>query len=266
MKICASHNQYESYKNKLDEIRYPINMFNQVLNFLNNPQHNQTIVLEIKDLKFLYENSGVKLTQLLKLYEENECIKLCFEKVSDIKQISEATEIRRYMYRYPVNTWNYAVILCKMGVSDLILGEPLVFDMKTVQQLKNDYDVLIRVCPHLGQPQYAVGYTNEINHFFILPHHIKLYENLVDVIEIFEMNILREATLINLYSEKKEYTLPLKLLIENFSKDIPGSFITEDLAKIRMDCRQSCLRPDGICHICDSHTRSLKILKNHSES
>ena len=47
MRICASHHQYETYRNKIDELRFPSNTMNSVLNFLQNHQEHR-IIIEVK--------------------------------------------------------------------------------------------------------------------------------------------------------------------------------------------------------------------------
>lgn len=265
MIISASHHQYETYKNRIQEVRYPSNMLNSILNYLNNPNHTQTILIEITTIENMEQLEKISLNMLIKLYNENPQIKLSFSRLEDLKTFSEKVEDHRYMYAYPINTWAFAEVVCRMGVSDVFLGEPLVFDMNAAKALKDKYNVNIRVCPHIGSPTYGLGITNELNHFFILPHHMKLYKDIVDIIDIRDRNVLREATLIDLYSKEKEYTLPLNLLVENIKSDAPGSYITKDLAKKRMNCKQICLRPDRTCHSCDMYIRALNTLKNHSE-
>lgn len=265
MIISASHHQYETYKNKIQEVRYPSNMLNSILNYLNNPNHTQTILIEITTIENMEQLEKISLNMLIKLYNENPQIKLSFSRLEDLKTFSTKVENHRYMYAYPINTWAFAEVVCRMGVSDVFLGEPLVFDMNAAKALKDKYNVNIRVCPHIGSPTYGLGITNELNHFFVLPHHMKLYKDIIDVIDIRDRNVLREATLIDLYSKEKEYTLPLNLLVENVQNNAPGSYITKELAKKRMNCKQICLRPDRTCHSCDMYIRALNTLKNHSE-
>lgn len=256
MDFCASFQQLESHRSKIQELRYPINNLSQALT-----QKNHRIILEVPSL----EGSGFSISKIEKLLEENPQLFLDFYEIKDLNTWCEKSTIKhRYMYHYPVSLWSMTTLLCDLQVSDILLGEPLTFQIKRIAVcIKDNYpDIKIRICPHLGQPRMFKNHTKEINHFWVLPQHLKLYTGIVDVCDILEKNPLREATLITLYTKGEVYDLPLNLLIESMDLDIPGFLIDDDLARKRLDCQQRCMMHQGQCHTCDMRVRTAELLKN----
>lgn len=264
MDFCASHQQFESCRNKLQELRYPINNINAAINF--SQEHpNHRIILEISSL----EDCGVPIKKLNKLLSENTQLYLDFFNLSDLMLWQEqAAEKGRYMYHHPVSLWSVITVLCHLQVSDILLGEPLVFQMKEVSlYIKKLYpNIKLRFCPHIGQPVIAQNITNELNHFWVLPQHLYLYEDIIDVCDIFEKNKVRESALVDLYIKQGDYEGPFDILIENSSVNILSSYIPRELAVRRMNCGQKCMMNAEGCHTCDLYIKALMGLKKNKES
>ena len=118
----------------------------------------------------------------------------------------------------------------------------------------------IRVCPHLGR-QISESVDDGSCHFWILPQHMHLYENIIDVCDLLDNNITREATIVDVYTKEEPYTLPMNLLITNFDREISGGRITDDLIKARKNCGQRCMVNRMSCHSCDLHMRLAEVVK-----
>lgn len=250
MRICASHHQYETYRNKIDELRFPSNAMNSVLNFLQNHQEHR-IIIEVKNI----DDCGITKDKLYQLVKENPQLVLDFYQIADLKTASEIIP-GRYMYHYPVNMWELIQVLINYQVSDILIGAPLTFQMNHIKSyIKEPYGIKIRVCPHMGSLKHLLATQDGIEGFWILPQHLHLYEDIVDVIDILESNILRESTLIDVYS-KQDYNLSLSLLIENIKSNLNAVLVDEDIARIRMNCGQKCMIHKSLCHSCDVRIRT----------
>lgn len=250
MKICASHHQYETYRNKVDELRFPSNAINSILNFLQEHKEHR-IIIEVKDIN----DCGIAKDKLYQLVKENPQLTLDFYQMADLKA---ATEIipGRYMYHYPVNLWELVQVLINYQVSDILIGAPLTFQMDNVKSfIKDLYDIKVRVCPHMGSLKHLLKTQDGIEGFWILPQHLYLYEEFVDVIDILDANVLRESTLIDVYS-KQDYDLSLSLLVENIKSNLNANLVDEEIAKIRMNCGQKCMIHKSLCHSCDIRIRT----------
>ena len=255
MNYCTSYHQYETYRNKVQELRFPSNVINSALNFIQNHQEHR-VWLEVKDIN----DCGVPKDKLIQLVKENKQLYLDFYRLNDIQYVSEEIP-GRYMYHYPVNMWELVQILINYKVSDILLGAPLTFRMNTVKTYVRDlHNIKIRVCPHLGTFRHLPLELDGIESFWILPQHMHLYEGYVDVCDILDPDIVRESTLIDVYL-KEEYNHSLALLIENIKSNIKAAEIDENIAKIRMNCEQKCMIHSSLCHSCDIRIRTASKLK-----
>ena len=107
----------------------------------------------------------------------------------------------------------------------------------------------------MGSLKHLLTAQDGIEGFWILPQHLHLYEDVVDVIDILESNVLRESTLIDVY-HKQDYNLSLSLLIENIKSNLNAVLVDEDIARIRMNCGQKCMIHKSLCHSCDVRIRT----------
>ena len=248
MKYCTSNYQWEAYRMKVQELRFSIKNLNGALHFLENERHQEhRILLEIPDI----HNMGITQEKLWTLAKENRQLVLDFFKLEDLIIAAKATDKQcNYMYHYQVTTWALVQILMYYHVSDMLIGEPITFEMDRVQNnIKSVYDINIRVCPHLGR-QISESVDDGVKHFWILPQHMYLYENIIDVCDLIDNNTVREGTLVDIYTKGEPYIMPLNLLITNCDKDIPAGRITEDMIKRRKNCGQKCMVNKNLCHMC----------------
>lgn len=258
MKYCTSNYQWETYRMKVQELRFSIKNINGALHFLENEKHSEhRVILEIPDVN----NMGISLDKLIPLAKENKQIVLDLFKLEDLITVAKASNKEcSYMYHYQVTTWALIQILCYYNVSDILLGEPLVFEMDKVRDNIKSHGINIRVCPHLGR-QITEPVDDGSCHFWILPQHMHLYENVIDVCDLLDNNITREATIVDVYTCGKPYVLPMNLLITNFDREVSGGRITEDLIRGRKNCGQRCMVNGMSCHSCDIYMRLAEAVK-----
>ena len=146
----------------------------------------------------------------------------------------------RYMYHYPVNTFNMLYFMLRMPVSDITIGEPLTFNWKFVKaQVDNqDRKINIRVNPAIGRPDLFNQISpddNGFNHFWILPQFISIYEGYIDVLDLYCDQAVREEALVRVF-KKGIYNRELKYFLNNCDSEIRGFFIDQDFVKRRMNC------------------------------
>lgn len=258
MKYCTSNYQWEAYRMKVQEVRFSIKNINGALHFLENEKHSDhRVIIEIPDL----HNMGMSFDKLLPLAKENKQIVLDLYKLEDLITVAKASNHGcSYMYHYQVTTWALVQILSYYKVSDMLIGEPLVFEMNKVRDNIKSEGIIIRVCPHLGR-QISEPVDDGSCHFWILPQHMHLYEDVVDVCDLLDNNVTREATIVDIYTKGEPYTLPMNLLITNFDRKVSGGRIPIDLIKGRKNCGQRCMINGMSCHSCDLHMRLAEVVK-----
>lgn len=248
MKYCTSCNQQENILSKVDEVRFHINSLNLALSY-SESHPNKRIIIEIATL---HNAKNPTIDKLHKLQQENANLFYDFYDLKDLREYSQLIK-QRFMYHYPVTTWGMVQILKFYGVSDITIGEPLVFDLNNVNKYIKNRGIIVRVCPHqVKTDAFSLDNDNDhgINHFFVVPQHANWYNAYIDVFDIIDDNVIREETLVNLYVSKEEYKLNLDYLILNIGCQLPPNFIDEAWLSRRSICQQKCLKDARECWYC----------------
>lgn len=266
MKICTSFRQPMTIQSQVQQIRYPIGLFNNVLDRLQNDYKTEFIV-EIFDLAKI----DLTIERIHDLAVDYSNLFFDFHDFEDFKEVANRYDERKYMYHFPVNTYMDVQYLLQFpGLCAITLEEPLTFDFPNITKtIKDDEerDIQIRIWPHIGRPTRYNDYIgdNGINHFWILPQHLKFYENYVDVIEILDKNEKREHALCGIYLNKVPYLLGLKPLFKNVDSKMIGACIDEAWPERRLSCRQTCLQKGIHCTLCLRENRYYDFALEHPE-
>lgn len=260
MIYCTSSYQNEIIRNKVQQIRFHIQSINIALEYAEN-HRDKKIILEIDNLKKLPVN--LTLEKMKVILQENENLYYDFYTLEDLILAAKILPEKRFMFHFPVTTWALVNILTYYKVSDITLGEPLVFQRKKViRNLKNQFpDITIRVRPTMGKANILSEMKEDsgITHNWILPQYTDLYDY-IDVFDLLDANITREETIVNMYLDKKEYGASLSLLITNNTSPMSGKFVDENWVTQRMDCGQICLEHKFNCHYCETREALYKCL------
>lgn len=259
MRLCI--NNYSLANDKFQEVRFPFRLMNEAIDY-STAHKDKKIIIEIYNLN---QDKMPKVDTLLSLQQQTNFFYDFFD-FSDFINYCKITECRNIMYHYPATTWAMVKICTYYKVKDIMVGEPLVFQCNQLAYLRQQ-GFTIRANPHIGM-NYALAETGEngLNHFWVLPQHLYLYNNYIDVFELDITDANKEKSLINLYTN--DYNYDLKLLISNYNcpESIFGANITEDFVKHRLNCGQRCLTPSSSCHYCLTPQYEKKISGRKSEA
>lgn len=265
MKFCTSCFQDLQTREKVDEVRFQINSIGSAATYAE--EHpNQRIIVEVKSLVNL-EDVRIGIDKLLSLIKENKNLYMDFYDLNDLKLFSQVSEKNKhYMYHYPATSWNMVSLLKEFNVSDITLGEPLVFQYDNIlNYIKKEFEVNIRINPTLGQPKLLKDTADRgIHHFWILPQHLHLFEEVFDVCDLTDSNLAREKSIVEVYLSKYDYILPLSALF-GFNTPIWGKFIEEDLMWKRSACGQTCMISKNKCHYCDMIEEMYRVLEEKNK-
>lgn len=267
MKICTSYRQLKMGRDKVQEFRYPIQLLNVVLENLESDYHT-IYIIEIPDMETQEELTFEQIHDLAKDYSN---LFFDFHKFEDFQYAASESNERKYMYHFPVNTYmDIQYLLQYPGLAAITLEEPLTFDMERVHKtIKEDEErnIQIRIYPAIGKPSRYLDYKgdNGINHFWVLPQHIKLYEPYVDVIDIIDKSETREHALVSLYTNPLPYIVAIKPFFKNVDSKVIGAFVDEDWAMKRLNCQQTCLHKGIHCTFCLRQDSFFNFILEHPE-
>lgn len=264
MKYCTSFYQPESIRNKVDEIRFTAQNLTIALDYA--IQHiNKRIIVEITSLNAA---NLPTIEKLYKIQEKTSNLILDFYDLQDLIQYSKRTKSTNIMYHYPVISWAMIQILLYYHVSDIYIGEPIVFDLPAVKSYIKNHNVNIRVCPHKVKTELTKNIESDlgIHHFFILPQDANWYEEYIDVFELIDHNIVREEALVNAYTSPEPYQYNLNYIIENLNVELPAGVIDERWRQRRLQCHQKCLKDIKECNFCAQHLKIFETIIKKKES
>ena len=264
MKLCASYN---TKNDALTEIRYPASRLDLLIEQLID-HADKIYILEILS----FEESNLKEAQLIDLCNENSHLIIDFYNKNDYIKFS--TLIPHFMYHYPACTFNDLYWLMSFHPYAITIGEPLIFNIKRARQAVNDMTpennyTQIRILPAIGRPSEwaplaALKHDNGINHFWLIPQQLHIYEPYVDVLDLYDRNIEREQQLVKLY-HKGTCNWGLNTLLRNCDISIPCELIPDEFTQHRLNCEQRCMRGNNSCDYCNRQIRLVSAwLTSHS--
>lgn len=229
MKYCLSARQPDSVLKKADEIKIELRDYRAIPEYIKKFP-DKTLILEFinelpKDFDWeeiqAYSNkmNGNFICALSDLSLNLEC---------SLRNI-------KFYYKYPVTSLFELKGLKDLGVCYILVGTPLMFDLKTVKS----YGIPMRAIPNLAYEPY-IKHKNGITGGWIRPEDIQIYEEFIDIFEFYAPKALdKEATLYKVYAEKKNWPGNLNLLIDylNFDFDNRLLYDEKNFAKHRINCK-----------------------------
>lgn len=160
-----------------------------------------------------------------------------------------------FFWVYPVTTYYEYRSLIESGISAVVLGAPLYFDLKGVKLVKEE--VKIRLAANLCYDG-RLGHTNGIYGTYIRPEDVYAYDPYVDTIFFESDSLSQENSLLAIYKTGR-WDGNLNLLLKNFNFDVDNRAIPDEFGKARTQCRQDCMRHGG-CHFCETSVKFSRTL------
>lgn len=265
MKLCAS---YHCKNEQVNEIRYPVSMLTTVFQeIVEHPEKSYIIeVLSIQEQNFPVE-------KLLALMQEQDNLVIDCYKREDYIALYEI-KMPHIMYHYPVATYNDLWWLLQTHPYGISITEPLAFDLPNVRQIINEHSsenehIQIRVVPTIGRPtSWNIWQLKDqgLRHFWITPQTTHIYEPYVDVYDLYDADIMRESTLVQMYADG-ECKWDMTVLLKNCGIALPAFMIDDEFATRRLTCKQRCMQHEYSCHRCDIESKAMAhIIASQSKS
>ena len=237
MKYCLSSRNEKKYLELVDEIKVQYRDKNIIPDLLEDyPEAD--IILEIFDIETEKDWEKIKRFNILSQGRLICC-------VSDFGLASMCKDAGiKFYYGYPIKTYYELNAAIEYGVSYIILGPPLFFDMDYIKT-KN---VPIRAIPNIA---YGDGFPrdNGLYGTWIRPEDVDAYEPYIDVFEFEDCDLRKERALFRIYN-KKAWSGPLELIITNFRHSGVNRMVLPDLIQHRLNCKQRC-QSGGSCRACE---------------
>lgn len=269
MKYCIQSSISYAWRDKVDEIKFTLSNFNQAIEYAK--EHpNKRVIVEIHTLDVGQHSPGK--FKLRSIHKELPNIHYSFTKLNElityVRNLWEEDgnqEDRHYMFDQPVISWAMVMILRYYKVTDILIAEPLTFRMEDVYKGIKSEDIAVRVRPAESKHFYASDTDdNAMNHFWLLPQAIEVYERYVDIIDFsYETSDAREEVLCKLFINDGKYDNLLKYYLNNCDEDnaLPSSMLDKKFFQRRLNCGQTCLISPNNCHYCSSFVKLWNSMK-----
>lgn len=164
----------------------------------------------------------------------------------------------KFFWAYPITSYYELQGILKLGVSEVLLGAPLYFDL-TLKELQ---DVKVRLIANLCYDDY-IPREDGIKGTYVRPEDVKVYEPYVDTLEFRTDGLTQESTLLEIY-KRGTWGGNLNRLLTNLNCDVDNRGIPDEFAPARIQCRQNCMRTGG-CHFCETAIKFTKTLSKHKK-
>lgn len=240
MKYCLSGRQPEKILRKADEIKIEMRDFRAIPVYMEK-YPDKTLILEVEN-ELPEDFNWEEIAVYAQKHQDFYC------SVSNKNQMTECKlrEIKFY-YKYFVSYYYELKALKDAGVSYVLIGAPLIFDLKNVAS----YGIPIRAIPNLAYEPYLER-ENGICGSWIRPEDGEAYGKYIAVFEFYAPDSLdKEAALYRVYAQNKSWPGNLNLLIDYLNVDYDNRLFYDEknFAERRMRCKQRCMRDDS-CHYC----------------
>ena len=141
--------------------------------------------------------------------------------------------------------WGYEIIsyydlkrLVDLGVSQVLLGNELYFDVKNI---KEHFNTPIRLIANKCFDSYLPAQEGVCG-TYVRPEDIDTYGKYVDTIEFYYKDLHQEKVLFKIYAEDKKWPGNLNLILANLNVDIDNRGLPDEFGSVRMICQQKCMK------------------------
>lgn len=254
MKYCLSGRQPDSVLRKADEIKVELRDYRALPDYIDKFA-DKTIILDFnKELPDDFD------WEILKVYSDKMNGKFICA-IANMNQVAVCKELGlNFYYRFTATHLYEVEALAEMGVSYILIGVPLIFNLKRVSAFK----IPLRAIPNLAYEPYLF-HKDGVCGGWVRPEDVKHYEQYISTFEFYAPKMLeKESTLYHIYAENGKWPGDLNLLIDNLNYHFNNSLLYDEdnFALRRMNCQQRCLER-GTCHYCHDQLAFAEVVKKY---
>lgn len=257
MRYCVDYTPTSQVLTQVDEINIPFNKDDMLtlIDFLSQHIAPQRVNIYIKDIE------SIKIIdKLIKIKKEYPNFNFAFKfayyyEEIDFNKIKEA-QIDFYFEKY-ISNWEELLEILSFDVSDVFITEELCFDLKRVADIAHANNTKIRVFPNVSQKTWKD--LPALKTFFIRPEDLDMYEEYIDVLEIYG-DRKRHEVYYKIYSKDKKWFGDLNELIIDLNYSLDSRFVIPRFGEKRISCQRKCLKGEK-CNICEKIERLSKTLE-----
>lgn len=264
MKYCTQWNNQLTYP--IEELIIQFKPEPQkLIKFLNN-RLEQTIILKFENIKN-FQTEGLPILKGFKANSEKypQNFKVLFNQFDMNEELlNELKELNiPYFYAAAADSWGSLRGLLALGVSDIYVTLPLLFELKDVAYLAHQAGVNIRAVPNLafsawkGTPSYRC--------FWVRPEDVTAYEPYIDTFEFYNDGTSRTNpnVLYEIYHKQQKWSGELDEIIMGLPDKIDSRFLVPEFPIKRTNCGLKCEKNLDKCKVCKAFIELSEVLKSY---
>lgn len=237
MNFCLSIRQPNHYLEQADEIIADYKDYQAIYDKIELYPDKKYIIKIPKGIEVNYDDIAA-------LASQGRIILALSEMTQEVITACRARNLK-YYWGYPITSWYEYRALIDLGVSELLLGAPLYFELRSIKT-----NLPIRLVANVCYDSYLPR-INGICGTYVRPEDVTLYEKVgVKTLEFVTDNLTKEWTMFKIYAQDKNWPGNLNFLLTNFNCQVDNRIIPADFAEVRVNCGQKCQK-NGICHFCE---------------
>lgn len=259
MKYSVVYNKKFRYLDVVDEIILYWSTKDDIVDFSNETfQQKQRVVIDFMDCYARELREAMPTLERMKKEHSNFAVRL---NVSTQKAFSTLLRDKGIPFFFGnfCSSWDSVFAYASLGVKDLYITEELGFDLKNIKIFCEPRRINVRVFPNIAQVsgQGTGDVIPAIQKFFIRPEDIPVYEEFVDICELWT-SFDKQSVMYEIY-KSQQWLGDLKEIITDFDLDIPNTVFLPDFPMARTSCQKKCFRTH--CSICPTILDFAKILE-----
>lgn len=241
--MLFSVNYQSSHKMEADEIKCPAKKLGYILSIIKDYPTKRYVIIDEPDGKTTEQVAMMKNMGATNVTIESNNVEV-------VRALIECGSPA--FLRYPISDWELFMSLKEIGVSDIYIDGPLIFQKDKL--VLGHGDVNIRVSPTISPNASVTKNGRNITSAFIRPEDLPLYEGAIQVIDFQEPNQEKEDALFSIY-KRQSFNFDLSTIVTGLRKEdnINNLLIPGDFCDGRLNCGQACKVPGPYtCRKCNT--------------
>ena len=238
---------------EFDEIIIEYNGQSEALKRLLEQYSDKKVILAVNDPAKFFEAQEDKILNsyyidypnfIVRFYDHHKF----YEYSSAILQRIKERMLAPYFFGGYVANFDQLHYMFTTGASEVYLVEEICFDLMRAKSLCTQHGVQVRAFPNVAQS--STKSTPALKKFFIRPEDIDIYSEVIDTLEFYTDDLMRQNILLKIYKRGKWHG-DLNPLILDLNLTLESSLIEPEFGRMRRSCARKCMRGEA-CRACEN--------------
>ena len=251
MQFAIHYTNLFRHYNDIDEVIFDFQDLNrdQIVDFIPTivKNDNQKIIVNISYIEEYNIEDVLPYLMKLKSIHPNLLIQIDFIKQKHFIELLNDNNID-FMFSNYCNNYDTFYSMINLGAKEVYVVEILAFDLKSLQEIRKEKNIKLRIIPDIAQSAGGTRTTiPEITKFWVRPEDVELYEKYVDIFEL--IHIDKSQSIIYEIYKQQQWKGNVQDIILDLDLKINNDNIAPRFGQYRINCRKKCML--NKCNLCE---------------